>query len=155
LSRNVGFRGTVKSLVYVYIVVTTSSTAQSTDQDPKPEETCIVHRAGRGREDGVLARNGGHSATLGSASEKLSCCIAIVDLAIHTLDIYRLPEYKLPIVCIVTSRSLAIKRTQCDAETTVVADTTYYDLLDIPAEATEAEIKKAYKRKVSLGYHKQ
>jgi hypothetical protein len=36
------------------------------------------------------------------------------------------------------------------ADSTVVADRTYYDLLDIPAEATEAEIKKAYKRKVSL-----
>jgi hypothetical protein len=71
-------------------------------------------------------------------------------LALHTLDIYRLPEYKLPTVCIVTSSSLAIQRIKCDAEITVVADTTYYDLLDIPAEATEAEIKKAYKRKVSL-----
>jgi len=32
----------------------------------------------------------------------------------------------------------------------VVADTTYYDLLEVSVDADEVEIKRAYKRKVRL-----
>lgn len=36
------------------------------------------------------------------------------------------------------------------ADEAVVADTTYYDLLEISVDADDVEIKRAYKRKVTL-----
>jgi hypothetical protein len=52
----------------------------------------VSTRASGHSEAGFIGKHVDPSATLGSASKKLSRSLAIVDLALHTLDIYRLPE---------------------------------------------------------------